>query len=96
MVTARQLQKWTDRDKVKALVREYVVRGWPTRITDPNLLPYVHHREELSTSKGCVLWGSRVIVPSAGREAVMKQLHQSQYNVNESTGVQLPLVAKAR
>lgn len=31
---------------------------------------------ELSVHKGCILWGTRVAVPSQGREMVLQELHE--------------------
>jgi hypothetical protein len=31
--------------------------------------------DELSIQDGCVMWGDRVIIPQAGREKVLKILH---------------------
>ena len=38
--------------------------------------PYEQRIHELSVEDGCVLWGSRVVVPLAGREAVIRLLHE--------------------
>ena len=49
--------------------------GWS--LTDPELViaPFHQRRYELSLLDGYVLWGSRVIVPTVGRDIVMDQLH---------------------
>ena len=40
-----------------------------------DIRPYYQKREELSTQDGCVLWGSRVVVPSQGQARVLELLH---------------------
>ena len=39
-------------------------------------------RDELSTEAGCLLWGTRVIIPSKLRETVLSELHQGHPGVS--------------
>ena len=41
-----------------------------------HLEPYSARCLELSHYDGCILWGSRVVVPLPGREAVLRELHE--------------------
>ena len=74
-VHASQVRQWTDRDPLLSQVREMVLNGWKEVETE-EILPYVRRKEELSVQDGCLMWGVRVIVPSAGRSKVLDQLHQ--------------------
>lgn len=49
--------------------------GWPGTV-DAELTPYKHRADELSTDADCVLWGGRVVVPTALRDRVKRQLHE--------------------
>ena len=52
--------------------------GWSTSSTgDPNLTPYTRRKDELSLQNGCILWGSRVVVPPNLRPRIMSELHSS-------------------
>ena len=51
--------------------------GWTLTDPNPSFLPYYNRRNELSTSNGCVLWGSRVIIPPAGHNILLSQLHDT-------------------
>ena len=51
----------------------YIQQGWPAQC-DPNLTPFYSRRSELSLHQGCILWGSQVIVPAAGRKAILQVL----------------------
>ena len=74
-VSAATIKSWTDRDPVLSRVRRMVLHGWqPQKGVD--FQPYEQRKHELSVEDGCVLWGSRVVVPSAGREAVVRLLHE--------------------
>jgi len=56
-------------------VLQYVQQGWPSE-GDPGLEPYSSRRLELSSFDGCVLWGSRVVIPPPCRQAVLMELHE--------------------
>ena len=53
--------------------------GWPLddNTSEEALRPYLTRKDELSVHSGCLLWGSRVIVPPKGRELIVKELHES-------------------
>lgn len=55
-------------------VLKYVMEGWPLDV-DESLKAYHARRYELSAERGCVLWGSRVIIPDKLRKGVLKELH---------------------
>ena len=40
-------------------------------------VPYRQREHELSVQNDCLLWGSRVVVPKSGREAVLTMLHDA-------------------
>ena len=52
-------------------VRNLVLQGW-IDTTDEQLQPYQRRKDELSVHTGCVLLGSRVVVPPAGHKQVME------------------------
>ena len=74
-VTADHIRKWTRKDPVLSRVLRCVQQGWPTGSIQEELRPYWHKRLELSSHDGCLLWGSRVVVPKAGQDAVLDELH---------------------
>ena len=76
-VTAKQIRIWTSRDPVLSRVLQFVQRGWPTGSVPEELRPYWHKRLELSCQDGCLLWGSRVVVPAAGQNSVLEELHEA-------------------
>ena len=56
-------------------VRAAQIRQW-TDTDEPQLQPYQSQAAELSVQNGCLLRGSRVVVPKEGREAVISLLHE--------------------
>lgn len=75
LVWASELSKWTRKDPVLSRVWQFVQHGWPPQHSDPVFQPYAARQTELSVQDGCVLWGSRVVVPPPGRGALLRQLH---------------------
>ena len=73
-VTATQIEHWTRRHSSLALLVQALQQGWPEESL-PELEPFQSKRSELSLFRGCVLWGSRVIVPERGRRAILEQLY---------------------
>ena len=73
-VTSARIRKCTRTDPVLSQVYNYVVCGWPT-VTDPIFAPYKNKKDEFSAIQGCVLWGSRVIIPKSLQSTVLEELH---------------------
>ena len=73
-VSAQQIKKLTDWDPVLSEVKKFVLQGWPlcSNTMSEELLPL-----ELSVQDGCLLWGSRVVIPSPVRIKVMEELHET-------------------
>ena len=39
-------------------------------------MPFLHKRNELTIEVGCILWGSRVVIPSFDRPSLLSELHE--------------------
>ena len=74
-LTARDVRALTDKDPLLSRVRNNVLHGWHD-IDQPEMRPYQSRSLQLSVQDGCLLWGSRVIMPPCGRAAVLRLLHQ--------------------
>ena len=75
-VTGSHISQHTSRDPVLSKILKFCQNGWPsTAMGDPGLSPYIRRKEELSIQNGCVLWGSRVVVPPMLRTALLDELH---------------------
>ena len=75
-VTSQDIRISTQQDPVLFSVLRNVRLGWPNS-PDSALSPFYSRRYELSVQDGCLLWGSRVIVPPSGRKEVLNELHES-------------------
>ncbi|XP_046548469.1 uncharacterized protein K02A2.6-like [Haliotis rubra] len=76
-ITARQVAMGTGKDPVLRQVRLLTLEGWPQYIEgdQTDLKPYFQRKLELSVEQGVVLWGTRVVIPSDFREALLEELH---------------------
>ncbi len=74
-ITAHHICVWSRCDPVVSLVLSFVANGWPDSC-EPALSAYSSKRAELSLYQGCLMWGSRVVVPPQGRNAVLQELHE--------------------
>lgn len=76
VVTSKQIRNWTARDKVLARVHDMVLQGWE-HTGEEKFRPYQSRKDELSMHNGCVLWGTRVVIPPQGRAQVIEELHDT-------------------
>ncbi len=67
----------TDKDSQLAQVRQLVQFGSTEKCPSPELKSYFNRRQELSVLAGCIVWGSRVVVPPQGWEALLAQVHDT-------------------
>ncbi|KAL5509095.1 hypothetical protein EMCRGX_G004382 [Ephydatia muelleri] len=75
-VNAKQIAEWMAKDPVLSKVKKWLSQGWTdTDEHGEELRPYRQRKEELSLQDGCILWGSRVVVPEQGRKLVIEELH---------------------
>ena len=76
-VTAHTIREHTRTDPQLSKVLRYCELGWPSSLPegDQSLLPFFRKRSELTTEAGCLLWGSRVIIPQRDRQYLLSELH---------------------
>ena len=85
-VTACQIRTWTSKDPVLSRVKKLVLQGWMDT-TDEQLQPYQRCKDELSIHTGCILLGSRVVIPPVGRQKMMEELHQGHPGITRIKGL---------
>lgn len=73
-VTANKIATLTRRDPILSMVLRLITEGWPSAV-EPAFQAYFQRRTELSVSDGCILWGSRVVIPVSARESLLAELH---------------------
>ena len=87
-ITATQLQHQTGRDPLLSKVLRYTQTGWPSaqEITT-SLKPYHQRQHELVVEAGCLLWGTKVVVPEKFRAQVLRELHNSHPGIVRMKGL---------
>ena len=76
-ISAGHIKHWTMKDPVLSKVLRYLQTGWPSQILDADLKPFAQRKTELSTLDGCILWGSRIVIPPQGRDLALQELHET-------------------
>ena len=74
-ISTDQIRTWTRRDPLLSKVLSFIMRGWPKGEIPAEMKPYWNRRTELSVEAGCLLWGTRVVVPPQGRSHALLELH---------------------
>ena len=74
---AARIKEWTAKDPVMSRVFRYLMTGWPNQTLSKDYQPYFTRRDELSSLDGCILAGSRIIIPPPGRQPILEELHET-------------------
>ncbi|XP_026573113.1 uncharacterized protein K02A2.6-like, partial [Pseudonaja textilis] len=75
-VTARDIAFQSRKDTLITQVLDWVRRGWPGSNPSNDFSPFKVRQQELSSLQGCLLWGTRVVIPESLRRPVLKALHE--------------------
>ena len=73
-LSAKDIAKETQKDTTLKAVFQCVSSGWPAKSND-KLRAFAARKNELSLEKGCILWGTRVVIPSSLQTKVLHLLH---------------------
>jgi len=73
-VTVSDIKSFTRRDPVPSQVLQFALQSWPNKC-DSSLVAYLSRKTELSFLDGCLLWGSRVVIPPQCQKNVLQELH---------------------
>ena len=64
-VSADQIRVQTRKDPVLGPALQYLKQGWPATLDKESpMYPLFQRRNELSLFDGCIVWGTRVVIPS--------------------------------
>ena len=76
-ISVEEVRLYTSKDPTLLRIVSVVSHGWLNSMEQEEHKPYWRRKNKLSTMDGCLLWGSRVVVPPGLRERVLKELHQT-------------------
>lgn len=71
----------TKSDSLLTKVVDNIKRGWDSKLSNTEFAPYYRRRDELSSEKGCILWGNRVIVPRKLHSEILEMLHNQHVGI---------------
>ncbi|CAB3997722.1 Uncharacterized protein K02A2.6 [Paramuricea clavata] len=63
-------------------VLRFTMQGWPESYDSTTFKSYHNKKFELSVEDGCLLWGTRVIIPPPGRSKILTELHEAHPGVS--------------
>jgi Integrase zinc binding domain len=76
------LRTATESDPTLTTVTQYVLTGWPNRISDDQLKPYYNVRDELSVSnEQFLVRGGRSVIPESLRHRVLEFAHAGRQGI---------------
>ena len=76
-IDVNDVRRETQKDECLLKVYERCLSGWPEIELSEDLKPYKNRKHELSLEDGCILWGSRVIIPKSLQNDVLCTLHDT-------------------
>ncbi|KAI8480674.1 hypothetical protein Bbelb_415670 [Branchiostoma belcheri] len=80
--TRDDIRESTIADPEMTTLMTYIREGFPEKEeVPPNLMPYYHVRDELSTQDGIVLRGDRATIPKSLRSRMLTRIHQSHMGI---------------
>eukprot|EP00795_Rhopilema_esculentum_P009037 gene9037-16680_t len=80
-VSAKDIQQETGTDPLLSRVLSFVLNGWPEACGTEELRPYFSRKLELSAEQGCVLWGTRVIIPPKYGNRMLEESHETHQGI---------------
>lgn len=79
-ISASDINKASRTDAILSKVIHFTQHGWPQQVPD-EMKPYMNRQDELSVHQGCLMWGSRAIVPKSLQPSVLQQLHEGHLGI---------------
>jgi len=76
LVTAAHIRACIDKDPCLSKLRKMVLQGWMEAEEDEQVKPYTNRKGELSVEDGCILCGTRVLIPPQLRSKVLDEIHE--------------------
>lgn len=64
-----------------------ILNGWPAKMTDNKFKPYFNRCNELNVHQNCVLWGSRVVIPTVLQKHILLLLHNGHSGIVKMKGL---------
>ena len=76
-VNVNDVKRETLTDECLMKVYEFCLNGWPDECVQEELRPFKNKKLKLSLEDGCILWGTRVVIPKTLQNKVLSMLHDT-------------------
>ena len=76
----------TEGDPVLSKVLQYTQNGWP-HVVPTELKPFYQRQNELTIEAGCLLWGTKVVIPERFQAQLLSELHVSHPGIVRMKGL---------
>uniref|UniRef100_A0A914HLE0 RNA-directed DNA polymerase n=1 Tax=Globodera rostochiensis TaxID=31243 RepID=A0A914HLE0_GLORO len=74
-ISALEVAEFTQHDELLHQVFDHCRTRWPKEAASSSLAAYFVHRAKITEVQGCLLFGDRVIIPTALRQRILTSLH---------------------
>lgn len=75
------IRRATEQDPILNQVKVFMRSTWPDKIENPEIMPFYSHRNMISEHAGCLLLGSRIIIPKKLQQRILLELHEGHLGV---------------
>ena len=86
-INYKDIARESSKDPLISRVMNYVLNGWPKKSKEEELQVYFCRRLELTVQSGCLLWGSRIVIPPKFREPMLAELHATHPGIVRMKGL---------
>lgn len=86
-ITHQLIKSETTRDKPLRSISEFVINGWPPSVNSEELKIFFNRKDDISIVEGCLMFGERVIISSALRQRILKQLHRGHPGIGRTKAI---------
>ena len=73
----KQIQSAQAEDEICEQLIHYCGQGWPTATVSPLLHPYWCHRDNLTVQDNILMYGARLVIPTAMQREILGCIHES-------------------
>ena len=79
-VTFKEIKIATRRDPILSKMTSYVLEGWPKQPSE-EFRAHFRHKEEYSIENGCLLLGTRAVIPKSLQPLLLQSLHENHLGI---------------
>ena len=82
-LTASDIARESKKDLNLQKVWQYTMHGWPNKVPDSQT-SFKTRQNEITTENGCLMWGTRVIIPASLKRKILNLLHEGHNGITRT------------